>query len=64
MERIEPGYNIKGTFYCYDYFNLTGPVEWIWFDLTSGCRLSFEEVWDGVEEGIRGEMVFHLDLFR
>jgi hypothetical protein len=64
LERNECGYIIKGTSYCYDYFNLTGRVEWIWYDLTSGSILSFEEVFESVSEGIRDNLIFYLDLFR
>jgi hypothetical protein len=64
MKRINFGYKIRGTAYGYDFFNFTGEAEWVWYDLTSMQMLSFEEVFEGVSEGIRDEMIFHLDLFK
>jgi hypothetical protein len=58
------GYRIRGTNYIYCYIYFEGEMVWVWYDLVSGERLSFEEVFDGVGDAIRQGIIFHLDLFR
>jgi hypothetical protein len=67
LERGDFGHRIIGTSYIFVPMNCKpGEVEGFWYfgiDRTLH-RISFEEVWDGVDNDIRGEMVFHLDLFK
>jgi hypothetical protein len=53
-------YRIIGTPYVY----YISDGAWALWSFSEFRIISFEEVWDGVDDVIRGEMVFHLDLFR
>ena len=67
MERCALGYRIMGTDYVCDLMVLNDwCIECVWYTFKEGVyhRISFEEVFDGVDEGIRDEMIFHLDLFK
>ena len=67
MEWCDFGHRIIGTSYIFVPMNCKpGEVAGFWYfgvDRTLH-RISFEEVWDAVDNDIRGEMVFHLDLLK
>ncbi len=59
MELCGPGrYRVIGTSYVYFMWDRV----WSWDDDSDWRIVSFEEVFDAVDNDIRGEMVFHLDL--
>jgi hypothetical protein len=62
MERCPEGdiYRVTGTPYVYFMWDRV----WAWSDPSDWRIVSFEEVFHSVDNDIRGEMVFHLDLFR
>ena len=68
MERCNLGYRVRGTNYiCDPLTSKDWHMKCIWYvtkERFAARRISFEEVFDAVDEGIRGEMIFHLDLFR
>ena len=51
-------FRVIGTPYVYFMWDRV----WAWDDPSDWRIVSFEEVWDAVDNDIRGEMVFHLDL--
>ena len=67
LESCDFGHRIIGTSYIFVPMNFyNDEVEGFWYfgvDRTLH-RISFEEVWDGVDDVIREGLIFHLDLFK
>jgi hypothetical protein len=63
MESVPDGdgvYRIRGTSYLY----FRDESIWALEDSSGWYFIPFEEVFEGVSEAIRDEIIFHLDLFR
>ena len=54
------GFQIKGTKYV--LFLWRGIFSWD--DVETGEAITFEEVWNGVDEELKSQMIFHFNLLR
>jgi hypothetical protein len=68
MERCALGYRVRGTDYICDLLTSKDwHMECIWYvtkERFGARRISFEEVFEGVDGTIRQEIIFNLDLFK